>query len=534
MLRVSGLPKRSGAPIVDNVRMNQALETAEAPPSAEVSGSDRVGLAAAVVGGIILALLIAAGGARPVAAVLVLGMATLIGMQSWRLAVVLALAYLPVEGVLWVALYPHTAPAALAKDFLFVIPAYIGFFYSCMKSKQNFVFPGFPLLAVVLLAGLVLVEIFNPLLSRLLVGLVGAKVWLFYIPMAFLGYQLIRSRSDLDRLLNIMCLVAIVPAVVGIVEAVLYYTGHSSFVYSLYGSAASAATQGMASINVGGAGFRRVPSTFSFVAQYYIFMTSMVAFGYAWWRRAADGSWTRRWRLAVWLLFLVAALTSGARGALAFVPLLLIAILLIDGRLGVTSIGPIAALGAGLALMIALVGASATGTVSDLFVNARIQIHSVFITGLREASHHLFLGSGTGSDTNAARYVSGAFSATGGWQESYLAKSILELGIVGLALVATVLGTIIVRGLRIRRRLRDPGLIAMASAILGLMIWGVVYTVKAQYLDFDPLNLYFWLFTGILFKLAVLDRDDAARPERPPEARSSLPPSQPAKVPQQA
>ena len=158
----------------------------------------------------------------------------------------------------------------------------------------------------------------------------------------------------------------------------------------------------------------------------------------------------------------------------------------------------------------------------------------MFITGLREASHHIFLGSGTGSDTNAARYVSGAFSAAGGWQESYLAKSILELGIVGLALIATVFGSILVRGIRIRRRLRDPGLIAMASAILGLMIWGIVYTVKAQYLDFDPLNLYFWLFTGILFKLAVLDREDAAPPERPPEARSSLPPSQPVRVPQQA
>ena len=159
----------------------------------------------------------------------------------------------------------------------------------------------------------------------------------------------------------------------------------------------------------------------------------------------------------------------------------------------------------------------------------------MFITGLREASHHLFLGTGTGSDTSAARYVSrAAFSAIGGWQESYLAKSILELGIVGLALVATVFGSILVRGLRIRRRLRDPGLIAMASAILGLMIWGIVYTVKAQYLDFDPLNLYFWLFTGILFKLAVLDREDTSPPERPPGTRSVLPASQAVRVPQQA
>ena len=184
--------------------------------------------------------------------------------------------------------------------------------------------------------------------------------------------------------------------------------------------------------------------------------------------------------------------------------------------------------------MIGLVGASATGTVSDLVTNARVQLHTVFITGLREASHHVLLGTGTGSDTNAARYVSGSFSATGGWQESYLAKTILELGIVGLALIATVFGSIIVRGLRIRRRLRDPGLIAMASAILGLMIWGIAYTVKAQYLDFDPLNLYFWLFTGILFKLAVLDRAEAAPTGRRPETRSALQPSEPVRVPQQA
>ena len=515
--------------------MSQAIEDAAAPPPVAVGRVDRKGIGAAVVGGAILGLLIGLGLVLPAAALLILGVTTLIGLQSWRLSVYLALAYLPVEGILWVAVYPHTAPAALAKDFLFVIPAYIGFFYWSMKSRRNVVFPGFPLLAVVLLAGLVVVEIFNPLLRSLLVGLVGAKVWLIYIPMAFIGYHLIRSRRDLDHLLNLMCLTAILPAVVGIAEAILYYTGHTHFVHSLYGPAASTATQGFAAINVGGANFRRVPSTFSFVAQYYIFMTSMVAIGYAWWRNAPSRSASRRWRLLVWTLFIAAVMTSGERGALVFVPAMLIAILLIEGRLGASSIGVIAALGAGVALMIVLAGASPTGAVSSLFENGRTQFHSVFITGLREALHHVFLGTGTGSDTSAARYVSRAeFSAVGRWQESYLAKSILELGIVGLALVATVFGSIIVRGLRIRRRLRDPGLIAMASAILGLMIWGVVYTVKAQYLDFDPLNLYFWLFTGILFKLAVLDREDAAPPERPPGARSSLPPSQPVTVPQQA
>ena len=185
--------------------------------------------------------------------------------------------------------------------------------------------------------------------------------------------------------------------------------------------------------------------------------------------------------------------------------------------------------------MIVLAGASPTGAVSSLFENARTQFNTVFISGLREASHHLLLGTGTGSDTGAARYVSRAdFSAVGKWQESYLAKVLLELGIAGLTLAAISFGSIFVRGLRIRRRLRDPGLVAMASAILGLMVWAGVYTVKAQYLDFDPLNLYFWLFTGILFKLAVLDRDESRAPPRPLEARSSPALSQPARAAQRA
>jgi hypothetical protein len=32
--------------------------------------------------------------------------------------------------------------------------------------------------------------------------------------------------------------------------------------------------------------------------------------------------------------------------------------------------------------------------------------------------------------------------------------------------------------------------------------------VKAQYLDMDPMNVYFWLLLGLLFKLPTLDREE--------------------------
>jgi hypothetical protein len=40
------------------------------------------------------------------------------------------------------------------------------------------------------------------------------------------------------------------------------------------------------------------------------------------------------------------------------------------------------------------------------------------------------------------------------------------------------------------------------------VIWNVVFNVKAQYLDMDPMNVYFWLLLGLLFKLPTLDREE--------------------------
>ena len=103
--------------------------------------------------------------------------------------------------------------------------------------------------------------------------------------MAFLGYHLIRNGSHLDRLLNVMCLVAIIsPSWESPKRSSTTPVTAASPIRCTVGSVGRHPR--IAAISVGGAGFRRVPSTFSFVAQYYIFMTSMVAFGYAWWRRA--------------------------------------------------------------------------------------------------------------------------------------------------------------------------------------------------------------------------------------------------------
>ena len=60
-----------------------------------------------------------------------------------------------------------------------------------------------------------------------------------------------------------------------------------------------------------------------------------------------------------------------------------------------------------------------------------------------------------------------------------------------------------------------------------LRLWSIVYIAKSQYIDLDPLNVYFWLFVGLLFRVPTLaacepvgEADEAPR-ARPLEAVAS-------------
>ena len=49
-------------------------------------------------------------------------------------------------------------------------------------------------------------------------------------------------------------------------------------------------------------------------------------------------------------------------------------------------------------------------------------------------------------------------------------------------------------------------------AVVAFLVWNLVYGIKGQYMDFDPINVYFWLFAGILMKLPALE---SVRPDEP-------------------
>jgi hypothetical protein len=447
-------------------------------------------------------------------AALVFVIALAVGIYNWRWSIYGLLCYIPVSGIAILATYGSTreehAAALLAKDFLFVIPAYLGFFVAFARVRRKFWFPGAPLVLFGLLALLVVAQAFNPDLTNHLVGLIGIKIWLFYIPLFFLGYHLVRNRKHLYQVLGLMTAGAVVPVVIGLTEVVLMYAGYSGTVYSAYGNAAAPATQNFVVFQLpGGCTLRRVPSTFSFFYQYYLFAAAMVVISYAWWRGSRPAGRQLKIGGAIFLLAMVAGMFAGVRTGFIIIPGLVLAIVLLS-RKSVNRISwATAGIGAAvLAVSLGGVGITACGVSKHIAQTVQMEAPDVIGRSVSEAVHRTWLGQGTGSDSGGARY---AFkdeilpTDSGQIEEAWYVKTYLELGVFGVVIVGLLLLTILVRAVRIHRRLRDPRLKILSAGIVALIGLILLYNGKAQYFDIDPINVYFWLFTGILFGLPRLE-----------------------------
>ena len=437
----------------------------------------------------------------------VLGVAALlVGLVNWRWSVYGLLLFIPVSGVPIILTYPNTQLTVLLKDILFVIPAYVGFIMG--RRRQRWSFPGAPLLAIFGFSALVIVQCI-PGLSSPLVPLVGTKVWLLYIPMLYLGYHLVDSRAQLARVLGVISWSGLLPLAIGIVEVILIYSDRSDLVYGWYGGAAHAVTQDFADVGYtfgNETHVVRVPSTFSFIPQYFDFASAMVAVTFAWWRLSKS-----RWGPVLVAAALLASLTSGARAAFIMTPLL-IGLTVVLARSYRQGGAAALLLGIGLAATaIGLLGVSIDAAVLNSAKVGFAEFEQGFVTGLPLALRLTPLGFGTGQDTNAARYVTALpTSFDPSFTESWWVKAILELGVGGLVMLALLTGALSIRCIRAHRRMKDPGMRAVSGGLLALLLWTLLYGTKGYSIDIDPMNIYFWFFAGMLLRLPELRPSDGA------------------------
>ncbi len=420
--------------------------------------------------------------------------------MRWRWGLYGLLLYLPFAGAVALLMSPNKAPL-LFKDIFFVIPAYISFFVFHIRDLRMATVPGVVLGSMLALAALVLIQTMNPGVTNLLVAAIGVKVWLFYMPLMFLAAAAINTPEDLLRILRLLLVVAVIPCAVGLIQWAASATiGHEAAITAFYGRAAAGATQRFAQFDYGGA-YYRIPSTFTFTTQYFGFTLAMLVPAYILLSIDPSLAW-RNFARFMFGLIIVASILSGARASVIFVPLLIAAMYLVEGRLSGLTAG-IVMIPLLMFAVLYVAGIDPLRIVGATGFLVGKYTEQIVVKTIINAVAEFPLGQGTGMNTGPARhfYTGGVFKAF----ESYYAKAIAELGVVGLLAVLAVFTSIILSGYRIMRRTRVPGLKRCAAALAAFFIVMAINSGKGWAVDLDPINVYFWVFAGILFKLPYLE-----------------------------
>ncbi len=140
-------------------------------------------------------------------------------LRKWRSGFYLFLVWLLFEDLPRKYLGNGTA-LFFGKDIL-VGFVYVSFFVALHKNKEKSFFRPKFLLPLALFAWLAAAQIFNPNSPSVLYGLLGFKMYFYYVPLMYLGYAVIRHEEDLRKFLVVNALLAAVISLLGIAQAIL-------------------------------------------------------------------------------------------------------------------------------------------------------------------------------------------------------------------------------------------------------------------------------------------------------------------------
>jgi hypothetical protein len=411
----------------------------------------------------------------------------------------LYLIFVPFAGAVQLWLYP-AAWAVLIKDILFALPAYIGFVLSGELPRTLPQIPRALGLLVTLFVGLVLVQALNPLGPGLYATLIGLKVWLFYLPMILLGRAYVQTRSNLMRMSRIMLGLAWLPCAIGILQWLLSKKyGYDYAIGLFYGNEAGKnATQGFTQFDNG---LIRIPATFAFPTQYLNYILCMFVPVLGCITTELHGTW-RKVCMADLVLLCVAGFMTGLRSAFLMIPLMMFSFYLIRR-------GLMGAVWASL-LMASLLGAfiSISGIDSGGLLQMETDLSHVYAVGqtgvMSDALRLTWIGRGVGTSTGAARLAVDNPDDFVGF-ESFYAKTVAELGLIGLALILLLQFLLLMLTVRILRSAADSVTATYVCAIAACLLVFLVYNYKGVVIDLDPANMLYWLFVGVLLALPTLD-----------------------------
>ena len=433
--------------------------------------------------------------------------------RNWRKAIQVALVLLILEGAIRKWVLPGSQDLVyFAKD-VFLLGAYLGFLRRRRSADDRP--PPVPVLygALVLSIAVGLLQIFNPNLPNLLVGVFGFKAYFLYVPLLFVVPAAFPTDAELARFLKRYVLLAIP---VGLLAVAQFFSPSTSFLNTY---ARSTDETGYIA-TFGSSEFVRVTATFSFITGYtsYLLATAILILAIL-----GHG----RWRLKGHLWFFIALgmtllgmLMTGSRGPVLLMVLLLplywwLAVLRERG--GGAAFGRLLVGLSLVGIFLVYAGQDALGAFYGRalgFEDVPSRLSSPLRSPFLLFPEVGLFGLGIGATHQSASTLAPSFLPYS-WLRGLLVEAetgrvMVELGALGFLLVyftrvylaVLAFRQILVLRTRFHRALATASLLYFLTALPG----GVIFDVTS--------GVYYWFFVGLLTTAMRLDREAVKAAQR--------------------
>lgn len=451
-------------------------------------------------------------------------------LNNWRNGLYFFLAWLLFEDLARKFLGNNMA-IYFAKDFLVAV-VYLSFFAAYRRRDKDLLTFRPPFLIVLLVfIWFGVIQVFNPGSTSIFFGILGMKLYFYYVPLLFVGYALIDSEAELRRFFYVNLGLMLVIIGFGIAQSIL---GHTFLNPEVPAEDIRLLSQTYREAPISGVIVYRPTSVFVSAGRFadLLIVAWLIVFGFSGYLLLRH----RRGRLFAFLaLGLTAAgcVLSAARGVFMWTlgSGLVGSVALIWGapwRQGearrVLRTLQRAGLGIAFAMVVLLF------TYPDALLN-RLAVYSEtldprspsseLVHRMRDYPLQNFLaaldsprwayGDGIGTRSLGGQYVSRIFHVTpSAWSvESGFGSLVLEMGIGGLALWLIMSGAVLISAWRVVCKLKGSPWFPLAFMIFWyafLLLVPLTFQGLQAYQDF-VMNAYLWLLLGILFRLPKLALD---------------------------
>jgi hypothetical protein len=447
-------------------------------------------------------------------------------LHNWRTGVYFFFTWLLFEDLARKYLGNNMA-VYFAKDIL-VVFVYLAFFIAVRRKKTvKIVRPPF-FVAVMLLVWFGIMQMFNPGSSTIVYGLLGVKLFFWYIPLYFVGYALFNSEADLRRFFGINAWLTLIITGLGVAQSII----GPSFLNPARPADEIRELSTLYRVSpITGLISYRAPSVFVSTGRYtnYLLVSWVLILAFTGYLLLRQ----RRGRNIAFISLAVtyaAIILSGSRGAFLWTAgvALIVAVAFVWGApwrqrevIRVFRTLQRAALGIALAIV-------ALFLVFPDALLARLAIYSETLTpgsSASELQHRTweypiqnFLGAfeydrwpygyGIGTSSLGVQYVAKIFHEVpmGIGVESGFGSLVVEMGIGGLILWFIMSIAIIVSAWKVVKKLRGSPWFPIAFSIFlyaTVLLIPMTFASMVAYEDF-VINAYFWLMLGVLFRLPTL------------------------------